>query len=46
MSDWISVKDSLPERGRDVLVTDGIHYMVTWCEYTDGVRGNYGYSDV
>ena len=38
-SQWISVKTALPERGRDVLVTDGIHYMVTWCEDTDdGVK--------
>ena len=39
MSEWISVKDRLPERGVEVLVTDGIHYMVTWCENTnDGVK--------
>lgn len=36
---WISVKNRLPERGVEVLVTDGIHYMVTWCEDTnDGVK--------
>ena len=32
---WISVKDSVPEAGVHVLVTDGIHMMVTWCEYID-----------
>lgn len=32
---WISVKDSVPEAGVNVLVTDGIHMMVTWCEYVD-----------
>lgn len=32
---WISVKNSVPEAGVNVLVTDGIHMMVTWCEYVD-----------
>ena len=32
---WISVKDCVPEAGVHVLVTDGIHMMVTWCEYID-----------
>ena len=32
---WISVKDRVPEAGVHVLVTDGIHMMVTWCEYVD-----------
>lgn len=32
---WISVKDSAPEAGVNVLVTDGMHMMVTWCEYVD-----------
>lgn len=37
--EWISVKDRLPEMGMDVLVTDGLHTMVTWCENTnDGVK--------
>ena len=39
LMEWISIKDRLPERGVEVLVTDGIHYMVTWCENTnDGVK--------
>ena len=37
--EWISVKDRLPERGTEVLVTDGLHTMVTWCEDTiNGVK--------
>lgn len=32
---WISVEDNLPEAGVHVLVTDGIHTMVTWCECVD-----------
>lgn len=36
MNEWISVKDRLPECGVNVLVTDGIHQMVTWCEFVDG----------
>lgn len=35
MNEWISVKDRVPESGVNVLVTDGIHMMVTWCEYID-----------
>ena len=36
---WISVKDRLPETGTEVLVTDGLHTMVTWCEDTiDGIK--------
>ena len=31
---WISVTDRLPEKGVNVLVTDGKYFMVTWREFT------------
>lgn len=50
VNQWISVNDSVPEARVNVLVTDGIHMMVTWCEYVDSqclwVNNFYEYANV